>query len=113
MSAIRMFDCYRNVPTTFRMLSSMFTKLNPGVLFDGSLLKIGLSGADYLVLAFGFLLVLSVSIFKLKKGRVRDRLYKMPFGAFYHLMAILLLVILVFGAYGIGYDSSQFIYNQF
>jgi hypothetical protein len=25
----------------------------------------------------------------------------------------LLLIVLIFGAYGIGYDSSQFIYNQF
>ena len=26
---------------------------------------------------------------------------------------VLLLTVLIFGAYGIGYDSSQFIYNQF
>ena len=28
-------------------------------------------------------------------------------------LGLLALAILVFGAYGVGYDSSQFIYNQF
>ena len=28
-------------------------------------------------------------------------------------MAVLLIAILVLGAYGVGYDSSQFIYTQF
>ena len=28
-------------------------------------------------------------------------------------MAVMIMLIIVFGAYGIGYDSSQFIYNQF
>ncbi len=113
MSAIRMFDCYRNVPVTLSMLGSMFTKFNFKVLFDGSLLKIGLSASDYVILAIGLGVVFTVSVLKAKKGSVRDRFYEKPFGFFYHVMAILLIAILVFGAYGVGYDSSQFIYNQF
>lgn len=113
MSAIRMFDCYRNVPLTFAMLGSMFTDFNIGEIFGGSLLNIGLSLSDYVILLVGFAVVLSVSIIKAKTGEIRERLYTKPFGAFYHIMAVLLIVILVFGAYGEGYDASQFIYNQF
>ena len=114
MSMIRMFDCYQDVPLTFKMVGSMFTEFNWGVLFDGSLLNIGLSVADYGVLAVGLLIVLSVSIFKYRGNHpsVRDALYRHSM-LFYSVMALLILVILIFGAYGIGFDSSQFIYNQF
>ena len=32
---------------------------------------------------------------------------------YFGIMAVMIMLIIVFGAYGIGYDSSQFIYNQF
>ena len=113
MSAIRMFDCYRDVPLTFKMVGSMFTEGNWNVLFNGSLLNLGLSVADYAVLGAGLLIVLGVSLFKYnKKTSVRDGLYKHA-TLFYSTMALLILAILIFGAYGIGFDSSQFIYNQF
>ncbi|MBQ6540811.1 MAG: MBOAT family protein [Oscillospiraceae bacterium] len=113
MSMIRMFDCYRNVPLTFKMVGSMFTSFNVGRLFDGSLLSIGLSASDYAVLFVGFAVVLTVSLLKRKHGEVRDLFYNKPYFAFYNVMAVLLVVILVFGAYGTGYDATQFIYNQF
>lgn len=113
MSAIRMFDCYRDVPLTFKMLGSMFTSFKPSVFFDGSLLAIGLTASDYAVLLVGFAVVLGVSLIKLKTGSVRDRFYNKPALLFYQVMAVLLVVILVFGAYGVGYDSTQFIYTQF
>ena len=113
MSAIRMFDCYRDVPLTFKMMVSMFTSFKFSVFFNGSLLNIGLSASDYVVLAVGFAAVLGVSIIKLKAGSVRDRFYNKPGFLFYSIMAVLLIVVLVFGAYGVGYDSTQFIYTQF
>ena len=113
MSMIRMFDCYRDVPLTFKMVGSMFTKFNWGVLVDGSLLNLGLSSSDYLVLVVGLVIVLGVSLFKDKHGSVRDALYVKHSTLFYTLMGALLVLILIFGAYGIGFDSSQFIYSQF
>ncbi|MDO4739370.1 MAG: MBOAT family O-acyltransferase [Eubacteriales bacterium] len=112
MSCIRMFDCYRDVPLTLRMVGSMFTDLRPLALFDGTLLRIGLSGADYAVLLFAFAVILSVSLCKRKKGSVRALLWQRPF-AFYGALALLCVACVIFGAYGVGYDSSQFIYNQF
>ena len=35
------------------------------------------------------------------------------FGAFFGVFAALCVFIIVFGAYGIGFDSNQFIYSQF
>ena len=48
-----------------------------------------------------------------RRGPIRERLAEKPYGLRYALIAALALAILVLGAYGIGYDSSQFIYNQF
>ena len=112
MSAIRMFDCYRDVPLTFKMVGTMFTRFNPSIFWDGSLMNLGLKGAEYILLVGCLAVILGVSLFKYHKGSVRDALYQRS-GVFYGAMLVLLCAILVFGAYGMGFDSSQFIYNQF
>ena len=112
MSAIRMFDVYRNVPMTFSRIFSMFTTWNWGDVFSGTMLKLGLGSHDYILLAVGLAIVLGVSLCKVKWGSVRELLYaKKP--VFYVLMGLLFVGILIFGAYGIGFDASGFIYNQF
>ena len=114
MSAIRMFDCYRDVPLTFKKVGSIFTTFNWNVLFDGSLLEVGLSVADYGVLLAGLAIVFGVSLYKYRSGKsVRDGLYARHQTLFYALMGVLLVLILIFGTYGIGFNASQFIYSQF
>ncbi len=112
MSSLRLFDCYRDVPLTFKMFGSMFTTGNWGHLFDGSLMKLGLSYADYGVLTIGVLALLVTSLLGRRK-QVRDRLDAKPVWVQFALVYAGFLVVLVFGAYGIGFDASQFIYNQF
>ena len=75
--------------------------------------ELGLSGAEYILLGVCLVAILGVSLFKYHKGSVRDALYRKPAPVFYGVMLLLLCSILIFGAYGIGFDSSQFIYNQF
>lgn len=110
MSMIRMFDCYRNVPLTFKMVATMFTKPNFKIFTDGSLLELGLASHDYIILVAAFVVILMVSIVKAKRGIVFKN---ETFALRYVLLALLVVVIAVFGAYGTGYDSTQFIYNQF
>ena len=116
MSSLRLLDCYRDVPMTFRMFGTMFTKFNIGKLFDGSLMNLGLKMADYVVLLIGLVILIAVSLLQ-REGSVRDRIAEKPGAMRYAANSLayyaLIIVILVFGAYGIGYDSSQFIYNQF
>lgn len=112
MSSIRLFDCYRDVPMTFRMFATMFTKFNMGELLNGSLLNIGLSVADYIVLLIGLVILTSVSLIQ-RDGSVRDKLYMKPVLVRYGVYYALILSVVIFGAYGVGYDASQFIYNQF
>jgi len=112
MSAIRILDVYRNVPVTFRMYASVFTKWNLKELFGGALLELGLSRADYFVLLFGIIIMITVSLVQ-RTGSVREKMYARHEAIRYAAYAGLFIAIIVFGAYGIGYDSNQFIYNQF
>lgn len=112
MSSLRMFDCYRDVPLTFRMFGSMFTTGNWSILWNGKLLTLGLTLTDYAILLLGLLLVLSVSLIQ-RRGSVREQIRKRPVAVRTALWYGLFLAVLLFGAYGVGYDASQFIYNQF
>ncbi len=112
MCSLRLFDCYRDVGTAFRMFGTLFTKWNYGELFNGSLLNLGVSAANYIVISAGLLIMFTVSMVQ-RKGSVREQLAARPVAVRYALISLLFISVIVFGAYGIGYDSSQFIYNQF
>ncbi len=112
MSLLRTFDCYRDVPLTFRMVGTMFTDPQIDRLFDGSLLQLGLGVSDYAVVLIGLLLLVSVSLFQ-RRESVRVQIARLSYWPRFCIWYGLFLIVLIFGAYGVGYDASQFIYNQF
>ena len=118
MGAIRSLDCYRDVGVTFRAFGSIFTR--PGTyaeLFNGQALEaLGLPVASWIMLLAAVVVLWLV-------GRAGDR--KKPAGwqvaeplsdkplRWALVCGALLLVILLAGQYGIGFDASDFIYNRF
>jgi len=112
MSCLRLFDCYRDVPLTLKMFGSIFSDWDWMVLYDGSLLAIGLDGIDYVILIVGTLMLAVVSLCQ-KSGSVRQKIAGKPYWIKFTIWYGLFLIVLLMGAYGIGYDASQFIYNQF
>ena len=112
MSTLRTFDCYRDVPLTFKMFGSLLTARNWNILWDGSLMNLGLSGLDYMILLAGLSILVTVSLVQ-RKGSVREQIAAKPYPVRFVLWYGLFLIVLLMGAYGVGYDASQFIYNQF
>ena len=112
LSSIRILDCYRDVPTSFRAFFSIFTKWNWGELFGGAMGKLGLTTADYIISGIGAVVLIVFSLIQ-RRGSVRDQLSQKPYWVRYGVIALLIIIVFIFGAYGIGYDSNQFIYNQF
>lgn len=112
MSCLRMFDCYRDVPLTFKMFWSMLSTFNWGRLFDGTMLSLGLTVTDYIILACGTLLLFAVSMLQRKRS-VREQIAALPVPVRFIIWYGLFMVILIIGSYGIGFTASQFIYNQF
>lgn len=72
MSSLRMLDCYRNVPLTFRMFGDMLLHSRLSQLFDGRLMSLGLTMSDYLVLALGTVVLIGVSLAG-RNGSVREK----------------------------------------
>lgn len=112
IAALNLFDCYTSIRETVHAFFSMFTARNWHILWDGSLLQLGLSITDYGVLAAATLLVFGVSLAQ-RSGSVREKLHAYPYPVRFVAWYGLFLAVLLLGAYGIGYDASQFIYNQF
>ena len=112
MGVLRMYDCFDGVRLTWRMLGSMLTEGNWNILCDGSLLHIGLSVVDYIVLGCAILLMFLVSMVQ-RSGSVREKIYTKPYPVKLFIWLGLFVAVLLTGAYGIGYDATSFIYNQF
>lgn len=109
MSSIRMLDCYGDVVVTFKAFFSIFWVNNWG---KAVVTDLGITTADYLVLAVGVVILFVVSLAS-RTADIRDRILAKNEIVWYPVLALLLVTILIFGVYGIGYDSSQFIYNRF
>ncbi len=112
MSFLRTFDCYRDVPLTFKMYKSLFTELDFSQLSASAFLGIGLNSFDYCILFISLILLITVSLIA-RSGSVRDKIKALPAASKYIIWFGLFVIIIIFGTYGIGYESSQFIYNQF
>lgn len=112
MASLRILDCYKNVPLSFAMFGSIFTTWNLPELWNGALMNLGLSMIDYVIIIMGVSLMLIVSLVQ-RKGSVREMIASKPVIVRFFVYYGLIFAIILFGAYSIGYDASQFIYNQF
>jgi len=103
----------KNITEAFDIIRQIATVRNPWILFDGSLYDCGLNSKNFglLTLCIGILLV--ADFCKTKGIEIRnimqrqDRWFRCIFVAF------AILVLLIFGMWGPGYDASVFVYFQF
>ena len=100
-----------SLTAAFQMLKRMLL-WNPWVLFDGSMLSMGLDGAELNVLIAAMAVLLTVSVLQ-QSGSVRERLDRQVFWFRYGIYLALLLATVVFGLYGPTFNTTQFLYMQF
>ena len=113
MNLIRVVDLFSDVGEYFRRMVSMVTTFNFHILWDGTMLNLGLTGLDYAIIGVGIVILFTVSLIQEKRGSVRELLARKPAVLRYSLIFCLFLAVLLMGSYGIGYKASNFIYNQF
>ena len=113
MNLIRATDLFNDVGDYFRRLGSLVWNFNFHILWDGTMMELGLTGADYVILILGVIVMFLVSFFSRDDVSIRVKLQKAPRAVRYILFFALLVVVILFGVYGVGYDASNFIYNQF
>ncbi len=112
MNLIRIVDLFPDVSVYFARMGSLFTTFNFHILWDGTMMNLGLTGLDYGILLGSIGLMFAVSMVQEKKGSVREILWTRPVLR-YVLIFALLAVVLLMGSYGLGYNAGDFIYNQF
>ncbi|MDE7017503.1 MAG: MBOAT family protein [Lachnospiraceae bacterium] len=96
-----------------RMLWSLFTVHNPWIFFDDSLLTLGLDWKEWCILAMSMIVLLFVS-YEQEKGRCLRALFmERSLYCRWFVMIAAVLVIMMLGTYGFGFDAQDFIYGGF
>lgn len=113
VSIIWIFFRVEAVSQAFVLLKNMLTVWNPWVLFDGSLLELGLDGKDWNVLLSALVLLFVTDLSRSKKISLTERYIQQ--NLVFRWLVILggVCAVLLFGIYGAEYNASQFIYFQF
>ncbi len=95
------------------ILRKIFLDFRPELIFGGGLLGMGLSTPDLFVLFASIAVLLFADTLKYRKIGANALILNMHIIPRFAIILILLYSTLVFGIYGAGYTSSQFIYFQF
>ena len=106
-----MFFRAESVKDAFRMLKIMITKLF--VIGKNEFYNFGLDMFDVLLIFIGLLVVLVISIMKEKNINVREYIGKKNIAVRWIIFYLLILSIIILGAYGPGYAPVDPIYADF
>lgn len=112
LSMVQMLEYYKTLQTTLKMQWNMFTASSLSQFSGGSWRALGLSGAEWIVVFAGIAVMILADLFQCK-GSVREQLVKHPYWQRIIFWYVLFASVLIFGAYGQGYDAARFVYNQF
>ena len=104
VSLLWVFFIYPNNMEAIFKLTSIFTNFNLGSLFS-NFLNLGLSISNYLVL-----IIATITLFIIEK---KGPYLKISNNKKLILIGTLILIVLVFGVYGIGFQVEQFVYSKF
>ncbi len=109
ISLLWCFFIWQDTFTAIKMLASVFTTLNYGVLL-GAISSMGLTLGDGIVLVCGIFLLVGYECFR---GRLEPVVCNWTPAGKTAAMGALALVILIFGMYGLGFDADAFLYSRF
>lgn len=97
---------------TKKVIKNILFNLRPGNFVDGTLLTFGLDAPQIVLLAFCLLILWGVSMMQ-ERFSVREKLAEQNIVFRWTIIYLALFAVLIFGIYGIGYDSAAFIYEQY
>ncbi len=101
-----------NFGTAFYVVKNMW-KITPWVLTDGSLLELGITGAEWTLLLLSLLLVIAVDIAHAHHNSLIDRILAQHLLIRWPLIIGGIILVLIYGMWGSAYSSGSFIYYQF
>lgn len=103
-----------SVKVGIEMLTRIFTKFNLNkALRTNEFFKIGLDSKDYLIIFITLIIIFIIGIFKEKNHNIREEISKKNIIIRWIIYYILILSIIIFGAYGPGYIPVDPMYADF
>lgn len=102
-----------------KLLKSLFTMFigentpNSWVLFNGSILNLGVSYDDINIIIFAVVLLAIVAVLREKYGYARNWMKNQILVFRWGIWIGLFVIVLILGKYGPGYNASEFIYQGF
>lgn len=104
----------RGIKEAFFYILRMITVWNPWKLFDGSLYKLGLEMNEIHILIVSLVVLFLTDLIRYyKKKNLAQFLETQCIWFRWSVVFALLFAILIYGIYGVDFDSTQFVYFQF
>ncbi|MBR6307368.1 MAG: MBOAT family protein [Lachnospiraceae bacterium] len=104
----------KSIKVAFEYIKRMFTHFNPWAVFNESIYSLGLNRSEFSILMLCIILLFAVSLLNFKKKQDVGTLIASQNLWFRWAVYIgLVVIILVYGEYGIDFSSSKFIYFDF
>ncbi|MBO4235638.1 MAG: MBOAT family protein [Firmicutes bacterium] len=95
------------------MIKATFSSFNPHIIYDGTLLNLGISGKEMLVLIISIIIMFSADVIHEKGCRIRETLETKGLFLRWAIYLAGIFVVVIFGVYGYGFTSAGFIYQGF
>ncbi|MEI6577981.1 MAG: MBOAT family O-acyltransferase [Eubacteriales bacterium] len=102
-----------NIAVAWELFKSIFTGFTLKAVTNGSLLKLGLNGSDYILLLATAVLLLIVGILQENGYKIRELIAQRTFIIRWCIYLIAIFALIIFGIYGKGYNVGTFIYGNF
>lgn len=99
--------------TALSMFLSVFRGTGFSAVTNGSLLRLGLDQYDLAVLGAGVLVLFAVGLLQEKGISLRSAIGRWPLPARWAVYLSAFFVLIIFGAYGVGYNPADLIYAKF
>lgn len=96
-----------------RLLKATLSGFNPIVLFDGTLLTLGLNQPNFNLLLISIIVLIIVDIWQDRGNKIRETIAKQNFICRWLVYSVAVFILIIFGMYGEGYNAANFIYQQF
>ena len=106
----RLISMPSSLTVTGYAFSSVLKNFGPWKLFDGSLLKMGLNIHQFIVVVIAIALLGFVSSKQEQGIHIRQWIAKRPIAIRWVIYLAVIFTVIIFGAYGPGYDASSFVY---
>lgn len=109
----RIFSRADSFMVSLKILRNMVSEFNPWVLTDGTLYELGLEPREMFLVFVVILVVLVVSLMQESGMKIRETLDKQ--NVLFQWLVIIgaIIFVMIYGAYGSGFNAADFVYQQF